>query len=120
MHPDGGEARKITDAGDGVSTFAFSKDGKWLVYRSGRADEEQLYALAVAAIADGDSLKPAQLTHQQTGVGLWQLAPDSRRIYCVTSDTVDKDERARCDKRFDVRVRNTDAPNWTRWEADPD
>ena len=27
MRPDGGEARSITDAKDGVSTFAFSRDG---------------------------------------------------------------------------------------------
>src|SRR5439155_3536688 len=32
MRPDGGEARKITDAKEGVSTLAFSKDGKWLAY----------------------------------------------------------------------------------------
>src|SRR3981081_1224305 len=30
MRPDGGEARKITDAKEGVSTLAFSKDGKRL------------------------------------------------------------------------------------------
>ena len=120
MRPDGGEARKITDARDGVSTFAFSKDGKWLVYRSGKADEEQLYALSVATITSGDSLKPSQLTHHPTGVGLWQLAPDSRRIYFVTLDTVDKDERARFDKRFDVRVRNPEAPISSLWAVDLD
>jgi dipeptidyl aminopeptidase/acylaminoacyl peptidase len=120
MRPDGGEARKITDARDGVSTFAFSKDGKWLVYRSGKADDEQLYALPVATIASGDSLKPAQLTHHPTGVGLWQLAPDSRRIYFVTSDTVDKDERARFDKRFDVRVRNPETSISSLWAVDLD
>src|SRR5207248_10779861 len=92
MRPDGGEARKITDAKEGVSTLAFSKDGKWLVYRSGKADEEQLYGLPVASIAGGDSSRPVQLTHQTTGIGLWQLSPDSRRIYFVTADTVDKDE----------------------------
>ena len=120
MRPDGGEARKITDARDGVSTFAFSKDGKWLVYRSGRADDEQLYALSVAAIASGDSLKPVQITHHPTGVGLWQLAPDRKRIYFVTADTVDHDERARIDKRFDVRVRNPEAPISSLWVFDLD
>lgn len=69
MRPDGGEARKITDAKEGVSTLDFSKDGRWLVYRSGKADEEQLYALPVAGI---DSAKPVQLTHQQAAVGLWK------------------------------------------------
>ena len=120
MRPDGGEARKITDARGGVSTFAFSKDGKWLVYRSGRADEEQLYALAAAAITGGDSLRPVQLTRHPTGVGLWQLAPDSKRIYFVTEDTVDKDERARFEKRFDVRVRNPETPISSLWAVDLD
>jgi dipeptidyl aminopeptidase/acylaminoacyl peptidase len=118
MRPDGGEARKITDAREGVSTFAFSKDGKWLVYRSGRPDEEQLYALSVAALVVGDSLRPVQLTRHPTGVGLWQLAPDSKRIYFVTADTVDRDERLRFEKRFDVRVRNPDEPISSLWMVD--
>jgi dipeptidyl aminopeptidase/acylaminoacyl peptidase len=120
MRPDGGEARKITDARDGVTTFAFTKDGKWLVYRSGRADDEQLYALSVQSIVSGDSLRAMQITRHPTGVGLWQLAPDSKRIYFVTADTVDKDERARFDKRFDVRVRNPDAPISSLWAVDLD
>lgn len=67
MRPDGGEARRITDAKEGVSTFAFSKDGKSLAYRSGKADEEQLYLLPVAGI---DTAKPIQLTKGATAVGL--------------------------------------------------
>jgi dipeptidyl aminopeptidase/acylaminoacyl peptidase len=120
MRPDGGEARKITDARDGVSTFSFSKDGKWLVYRSGRANEEQLYTVPISAIVAGDSLHPVQLTRHPTGVGLWQLAPDSKRVYFVTADTVDKDERARFDKRFDVRVRNPETPVSSLWALDVD
>lgn len=120
MRPDGGEARKITDGRDGVSTFAFTKDGRWLVYRSGRTDDEQLYALSVPSIVAGDSLRPVQITRHSTGVGLWQLAPDSKRIYFVTADTVDRDERARFDKRFDVRVRNPEAPISSLWMVDLD
>ena len=30
MRPDGGEARRLTDAKEGVSDFAFSRDGRWL------------------------------------------------------------------------------------------
>src|SRR5437868_6200989 len=110
MRPDGGEARKITDAQGGVSTFAFSKDGKWLVYRSGRAGEEQLYRLPVTSIAAGDSVKGEQLTRQPAGVGLWRWAPDSKRIYFVTADTVDQDEKLRREKRFTVTVRNMEVP----------
>jgi len=117
MRPDGGEARKITDAKEGVSTLAFSKDGRWLVYRSGKADEEQLYSLPVAGI---DSAKPVQLTRQQAGVGLWKWSPDSRRIYLVTADTLDKDEKARIEKKFNVAIRNMATPLSSLWALDVD
>jgi dipeptidyl aminopeptidase/acylaminoacyl peptidase len=117
MRPDGGEARKITDAKEGVSTIAFSKDGKWLAYRSGKADEEQLYALPVAGI---DSAKPVQLTHQATGVGTWKWAPDGRRIYFATADTVDKDEKLRVEKKFNVAIRNMATPLSSLWALDVD
>ena len=117
MRPDGGEARKITDAKEGVSTFAFSKDGKWLVYRSGKADEEQLYSLPVVGI---DSAKPVQLTRQPAGVGLWRWSPDSRRIYFITADTLDKDEKLRIEKKFNVAIRNMERPLSSLWALDVD
>jgi dipeptidyl aminopeptidase/acylaminoacyl peptidase len=115
MRPDGGEARRITDAAEGVSTFEFDKDGKWLVYRSGKAGEEQLYSLPVAGI---DSVKPVQLTKQTAGVGLWRWAPDGKRIYFVTADTIDKDEKLRMEKRFNVAIRNMETPRSSLWVLD--
>jgi dipeptidyl aminopeptidase/acylaminoacyl peptidase len=117
MRPDGGEAHRITDERRGVSNFAFSKDGKWLVYRSGRADEEQLYALPVAGI---DSAKPVQLTRQYAGVGLWRISPDSKRIYFITADTLDKDEKLRLEKKFSVAIRNMERPLSSLWVLDLD
>ena len=121
MRPDGGEARRITDAKDGVSTYAVARDGSSLVYRSGKSDEEQLYTLAVRDILAGtpvDSLKAAPLTKHATGVGTWQFSPDSKRIYFVTADTVDKDEKARVEKKFTVNVRNAEAPVASLWAVD--
>ena len=115
MRVDGGEARRITDAKEGVSSFAFSRDGKWLAYRSGKAGEEQLYRLAVAGI---DSAKAEQITRQPTGVGLWQWAPDSRRIYFITADTIDVDEKLRMEKKFTVDVRNAETPLSSLWALD--
>jgi dipeptidyl aminopeptidase/acylaminoacyl peptidase len=120
MRPDGGEARRITDARDGVTTCAFSGDGKWLVYRTGSATAEQLYALPVAALVSGASASTMQLTRHPTGVGLWRIAPDSRRIYFAAADTVDPDEKARLEKRFDVRVRNMETPLYSLWALDLD
>ncbi len=118
MRPDGGEARRITNAKDGVSTYAFSKDGAWLVYRSGLATQEQLYALPVAALAAGDSAAATQITRHPNGIGLWRFSPDSKRVYFVTADTTDADERLRLEKRFDVRVRNAEVPTSSLWALD--
>ncbi len=121
MRPDGGEARRITDAKEGVSTFAISGDGKWLVYRSGKADDEQLYALAITTVMSGapvDSMKAAQISKHPTGVGLWRFAPDSKHVYFVTADTVDKDEKARVEKKFTVNVRNPEMPTSSLWSID--
>ena len=112
MRPDGGEARRITDAKEGVSDFAFSPDGKWVVYRSGKSGEEQLYRLPVAGL---DSATPEQLTKQVAGVGSWKWAPDSRRIYLVAPDNADADEQARREKRFTVNIRNMETPTSSLW-----
>ena len=46
MRPDGGEvAPAHRYAKEGVSDYAISRDGRWLVYRSGKSGEEQLYRL---------------------------------------------------------------------------
>src|SRR5688572_11588679 len=117
MHPDGGEARKITDAKEGVSTFAFSKDGKSLVYRSGKAGEEQLYRLPIAGI---DSAKAEQITRHPTGVGIWRFAPTGNRLYFITADTIDLDEKLRREKRFTVNIRNPESPVSSLWALDLD
>src|SRR5262245_1865821 len=117
MRPDGGEARRLTDARDGVSNFAFSKDGKWLVYRSGKAGEEQLYRLAVTGLEEP---KPEQLTKQGAGVGTWEIAPDSRRIYFTTADTVDNDEKQRRENRCIVDIRNGETTLSMLWAVDLD
>jgi len=112
MRVDGGEARRITDAKEGVSEFAFSRDGKWIVYKSGKAGEEQLYRLPVK---DVDGAHPEQLTKQTTGVGTFQLAPDSKRIYFISPDAVDPDEKVRREKKFTVNVRNAETPIASLW-----
>jgi dipeptidyl aminopeptidase/acylaminoacyl peptidase len=115
MRPDGGEARRITDAAEGVSTFDFDRAGKWLIYRTGKAGEEQLHALPVAGI---DTAKPAQWTKHPTGVGLWRWAPDGRRIYFISADTIDTDEKLRMEKRFTVAIRDMETPRSSLWALD--
>lgn len=116
---DGGDARKITDAKGGVRDYVFSKDGRWLVYRAGASDEEQLYRLSVAAIAAGTAA-PEQLTRQPAGVGRWQIAPDSRRIYFIAADSVDKDEKRRRELDFTATLYHMETPLERLWAVDLD
>ena len=115
MRPDGGEARRITDAKEGVTTFAFSRDGKWLAYRAGKSGEEQLYRLPVDGI---DAAKPDQLTKQEAGVGAWVWAPDGRRIYFAGPEKPDTDEKQRREKKFTVDIRNAETPISHLWAFD--
>ncbi|NBW64577.1 S9 family peptidase [bacterium] len=50
MRTDGGEARKITDVAGGVGQFAVTRDNKWLVYASGRAEATQLWGIPANAL----------------------------------------------------------------------
>jgi dipeptidyl aminopeptidase/acylaminoacyl peptidase len=117
MRTDGGEARRITEAEDGVSDFALSDDGRWLVYRAGESDEQQLWRVAVASLHETEPVAE-QITKQAAGVGQWQWSPDNRRIYFVTADTVDADEKARREKRFTVDIRNAETPLSSLWAVD--
>ncbi len=116
MRTDGGEARKITEAKEGVGAFAFSRDGRWLMYSAGKPDEQQVWALSVADLA----APPIQLTKHATPVTWWEISPDSRSLYFVAADSVDKDNKDRAEKKFDVRIRNEDSPLRHLWGLDLD
>ncbi len=115
MRPDGGEAQKISDAKEGIGTFAVSKDGMWLAYSSGKEDELQLWIINVADVDKGSF---SQLTKRSAPVQSWQFSPDSKRIYFLSPDSVDKPNKERREKKFDVRVRNEEAPPVHLWAID--
>ncbi len=115
MRPDGGEAQRITDAKEGVADFALSRDGRALVYRSGKSGEEQLYKLAVTTTI---GTEPEQITKHPTGVSSWQWAPDSSRIYFVSRDTADSDDQLRREKKFTVYIRNAETPLSSLWSLE--
>jgi Tol biopolymer transport system component len=112
MRPDGGEARRLTDAKEGISDVAFTRDGRWLAYRTGKDGEEQLYRLSGT---QPDSAPAEPLSRHPTGVRWWHWAPDGTRIYFVTPDAIDPDERTRREKRFTVNIRNPETPVASLW-----
>ena len=107
----GGEARKISDSEGAVSSFQFSRDGKWIAYRAGRQESSQLFLYNLAAG------KSEALTKHPTGVGAaWQWAPDSTRIHFAAPDSRDEFERRRTELRFDVRIADPPRPVEHLWE----
>lgn len=114
MRHDGGEARRITDAEDGVSGFDFSPDGSWLVYQSGESGQEQLYRLAVGNLPDAE---PAQLTDGAAGVDQWDFSPDGSRVYFTRPDSFDEDEKKRREEGFTVDIRNAVTPLSSLWSV---
>ena len=117
MRPDGGESQRITDTKEGVRDYALSRDGRWLIYRTGKDGEEQLYRLPISGI---ESAAAEQLTKHPTGIGTWQWTRDSKRIYFVTPDALDKDDKERREKKFTVNIRNAERPSASLWALDLD
>ena len=115
MRHDGGEARKITDTKEGVSGFAFSPDGVWLVYRSGEGGREQLYRLPVGDLVGAE---PEQLTDGEAGIERWDFSPDGSRVYFTRPDAFDEDEEQRREQGFTVDVRNAVTPLSSLWSVE--
>ena len=126
MRPDGGEARRITDAKEGVSDYAFSPDGRWLVYRSGESGLEQLHALDAAALrtaldrgTDALAQDPQSLTEEPAGIDAWEFAPDGSAIYFTRPDHYDEAEKERREAGFTVDIRNAVTPLSQLYRLDP-
>jgi dipeptidyl aminopeptidase/acylaminoacyl peptidase len=115
MRPDGGESRKITDAKDGVGTFDFTRDGRFLVYSAGKTEDRQLWVLPVTGI---DSIPAVALTKHATPVGTWALSDDGARVFFLAPDSVDKDDRERKEMKFTATVRNQPMPPNSLWSID--
>ena len=115
MHPDGGEARKITKTKEGVKDFSFSPDGKWLVFRSGSAAKEQLYRLPANDPAKAEA---TAITEQEAGITRWEWSPDGKRIYFIGANEADEENMTRKEKGFTVEVKNYETPLASLWSVD--
>ncbi|MDA1102328.1 MAG: S9 family peptidase [Gemmatimonadetes bacterium] len=115
MRYDGGEARKITDAEEGVSGFSFSPDGNWLVYQSGDSGQEQLHRVPAADLIGAD---PVQITAGEAGVEGWEWSPDGGTIHFVRPDSFDEDQKKRREEGFTVDVKNDITPLSSLWSVD--
>jgi dipeptidyl aminopeptidase/acylaminoacyl peptidase len=111
---DGGEAQKITDEKEGVDRFEYSRDGRWFAYTSGKQGERQLY---IIPFEGGRSIA---MTKRESGVNDWSWSPDGRGIYFTSPNSVDKLDRQRIEKKFDVRIVNQGQSARQLWYVDVD
>ncbi len=113
MRTDGGEARKVSDAKDGINAFSFSRDGRWLAFSAGKPEERQIWFVSL----QNAEAKPEQLTKHETPVRNWAWSPDSSRIFFTAPEALDKDNLKRREKKFDVRIVDEPEPPSHLWSV---
>ena len=120
MRPDGGEARKITDAKDGVSRFAFSPDGR--VARLPGRQVRTRPSSGGSPVGIAGRRAAAEQTHQ--GQGRRRGRSAGRRTAGASTSRgptrVDTDNDLRREKKFTVNMRNEITPLSSLWAVDLD
>ncbi len=113
IRPDGGEARRVTNADDGIGAWAWSRDGAWLAYLAGPEGKRQVWILP----GDGSG-KPEQLTKHATSIESFVWGEAGKTVYFTAADESDSTRRRRMKEKFDVRVMNEPAPAVHLWAVD--
>jgi len=114
MSVEGGEARKLTEAKDGVHAYAFSRDGKWLAFSAGKAEERQMSLVDLGS----EELAVTALPKHATPIRDFAFAEDGSRIFFTSPDRLDKDDVKRKEKKFDVRVADQEQAPVHLWSMD--
>ncbi|MDP1831912.1 MAG: S9 family peptidase [Geothrix sp.] len=114
MPVEGGEARKLSEAKDGVHAFAFSHDGKWLAFSAGKAEDRQISLVDLGA----EDLAVAALPRHATPIRDFAFTEDGGRIFFTSPDHLDKDDLKRKEKKFDVRIADPEQPPVHLWSMD--
>jgi dipeptidyl aminopeptidase/acylaminoacyl peptidase len=113
IQPDGGEARRVTNAEDGIGAWAWSRDGAWLAYIAGPEGKRQVWVLA----GDGSG-KAEQVTKHATSVESFVWSQTGRTLYFTAADEPDSTRRRRIKEKFDVRVMNEPSSVVHLWAID--
>ncbi|MCE1203464.1 MAG: S9 family peptidase [Holophagaceae bacterium] len=114
MAVEGGEARKLTEAKDGVHAFAFSRDGKWLAFSAGKPEERQMSLVDLSS----EELAVTALPKHATPIRDFAFAEDGSRLFFTSPDRLDKDDVKRKEKKFDVRVADLEQAPVHLWSMD--
>lgn len=114
MSIDGGEARKLTEAKDGVHAFAFSHDGKWMAFSAGKAEDRQLSVIDLTS----EAFAVTALPKHATPIRDFAFTEEGSHLFFTSPDRVDKDDLKRKEKKFDVRIADPEQPPVHLWSLD--
>ncbi|MDP2956264.1 MAG: S9 family peptidase [Longimicrobiales bacterium] len=95
VNADGSGARQFTRGEKSASSPAFSPDGRWLAFSSGRSGKSQVWAIPL----DGGEAR--QLTDAESGTGSFAWSPDGKRIAYLMNDPETDEEKARVKEKRD-------------------
>ncbi len=98
---DGGAAQQFTRGEDSATNPAFTPDGDWLLFSTGRSGSNQIWAIPVAG---GEAV---QVTDASEGVGTWALSPDGRHIVFSMRNPESEAWAAAKEEKRDVIVADT-------------
>ncbi|HXF95142.1 MAG TPA: S9 family peptidase [Gemmatimonadales bacterium] len=113
IRPDGGEARRVTDAADGIGAWAWNRDGTRIAYIAGPEGKRQIWLLP------GDGAGKAEpLTRHATEVRDLAWSEDGRTVLFSAPDEPDSTRRKRLREKFDVRVRDEPEAATHLWSVD--
>jgi len=97
----GGEPRQYTRGEHSASSPAFSPDGRFLAFASGRSGKSQVWVMPV------DGGEAAQATDAENGVGSFAWAPDGGSLaFTMTDPETEEEKEAKREKR-DVIIEDT-------------
>ncbi|MQY79721.1 MAG: hypothetical protein GH151_11090 [Bacteroidetes bacterium] len=112
MRLEGDEAWQVTDDKFGVSSYEWSRDGKYLAYLGGKPDERQIW------IMPGEGGEAEKLTDHKTSISEYLWTPNGKKIYFIASDSVDMLDKERKEKGFDVQIIDQVESPSHLWEID--
>ena len=112
MRPDGGEAWQVTDDKNGVTSYKWSRDGKYLAYKGGKPEERQIW------IMPGQGGEAEKLTDHKTPISSYFWSPNNKKIYFTAPDSVDLLDKERKEKGFNVEIKDEINFPSHLWEID--
>lgn len=96
----GGEARRLTNEKDGVASFRFSRDGRWLAFLGGPETHRMLKLIDLSQ----EGFPVQELVKHATPVEEWVWHPSSSTIYFTAADGDESAHARRARLGFDVKI----------------